>query len=417
MDVLKLLDDARKAGVAIELIDGDLMIEAKARNRGWVNKLRPHKAQIIRLLQGEDNEPEPPAPAAEPYQPFPVDALPEPARGLAVAGGLAIGCDPSFIALPLLTALGAAIGNTRRLRVKRGWIVPPILWTSIVGESGTSKTPAFRLALRAIRERQRKAMAAHAEAAAAYQEDILHWEKAMNEWRKDKKTSDPPPEKPDEPKAERCVVSDTTVEALAPVLLDNPRGVLLARDELAGWVSSFDRYAVSGRGADSAHWLSMHGGENVIVDRKTGGLRTLFIPRAAVCVCGGIQPGILARVMSAENRESGLLARLLLACPPRRPKRWTEAEVDPDAESRVAEVFEWLFGLLPDADPDGAPCPVVIDLDAAAKAVFVAHYNNHAAELADLDGDLAAAFSKLEETPARLALILHLVRWAAVSGA
>lgn len=413
MDVVKLIEDARQAGVVIELVDGDLVIEAKAKLRGWVSKLRPHKAEIVRLLQGDEPEPDPPAPAAEPYQDFPVDALPGPVRGLVVAGSKAIGCDPSFVALPLLTALGAAIGNTRRLRVKRGWVVPPILWAAIVGESGSAKTPAFRLALRAIRERQRKAMAAHAEAAANYQEDILHYEKAMADWKRDKKTLDPPPEKPEEPHAERCVVSDTTVEALAPVLLDNPRGLLLARDELAGWVTSFDRYAVGGRGADSAHWLSMHGGESALVDRKTGPMRMLFVPRASVCVCGGIQPGILARVMNAENRESGLLARLLLACPPRRAKRWTEAEVDPDAEARVAELFEWLFSLLPDADPDGAPCPKVIDLDAGAKAAFVAHYNHHAAETADLDGDLAAAWSKLEETPARLALILHLTRWAA----
>lgn len=358
-------------------------------------------------------EPEIPAPVAEPYVDFPTDTLPEPLRGFVIAGSNAIGCDASYIALPLLTALGAAIGNTRRLRVKRGWTVPPILWTAIVGESGTSKTPAFRLALRGIRERQRKAMTAYGEAMGAYEEDLAHWEKAMADWKRDKKTIEPPPEKPMEPHPERCVVSDTTVEAIAPILLDNPRGLLLARDELAGWITSFDRYASGGRGADAAHWLSMHAGENMIVDRKTGAVRTLFVPRAAVSVCGGIQPGILARVMSAEHRESGLLARLLLACPPRRVKRWSEAEVHQDVEEAVEAVVERLFDLLPGAGDDGEPCPVVIGLTPEAKRVWIDHFNAHAAAGVDREGDLAAAWSKLEEVPARLALILHYAAWAA----
>ena len=78
--------------------------------------------------------------------PFPVDALPEPIRGFVAAGAKAIGCDASFIALPLLTAMAAAIGNTRRIQLKRGWTAPAILWVAIVGESGTAKTPAFKLA-------------------------------------------------------------------------------------------------------------------------------------------------------------------------------------------------------------------------------------------------------------------------------
>ncbi|NLS96594.1 MAG: DUF3987 domain-containing protein [Planctomycetaceae bacterium] len=366
------------------------------------------------MMSRSTHTPEPIAPPTEPYQPFPVDVLPKPLRGFVEAGKNAIGCDPSYIALPLLTALGAAVGNTRRLRVKAGWLVPPILWTAIVGESGTSKTPAFRLALRAIRDRQTRVMADHSAAMAAHVEDMAHWEKAMAAWRRDKRTTAPPPEKPVEPCPERYVVSDTTVEALAPILQGNPRGVLLARDELAGWIGSFDRYVANGRGGDSPHWLSMHGGEAIVVDRKTGPVRTIYVPRAAVCVTGGIQPAILARALSAEHRESGLAARMLLAYPPRRAKHWTEASVDSRLEDDVAAVFGRLFEmLLFDVDAEGNPAPAVINMAPAAKVVWIGHYNAHALQTADREGDLAAAWSKLEEVPARLALILHLVRWAA----
>jgi hypothetical protein len=66
------------------------------------------------------------------FRPFPLHALPAPIRGFVDAGARAIGCDPSYLALPLLTAIAAAIGNTRRLELKRGWSAPAILWGAIV---------------------------------------------------------------------------------------------------------------------------------------------------------------------------------------------------------------------------------------------------------------------------------------------
>jgi hypothetical protein len=348
------------------------------------------------------------------YRPFPVNTLPEPIRGFVDAGARAIGCDASYLALPLLAAIAGAIGNTRRLELKRGWSAPPILWGAIVGESGTAKTPAFRAVMRPVRERQRKALERHAEQIKQYEADLARWEKDMAAWKRDKNTASDPPQKPDLPQAERFIVSDTTVEALAPILLANPRGLLLARDELAGWIGSFDRYAGKGRaGADSANWLSMFNAESIIVDRKTGIPRTIHVPQAAVCVSGGIQPGILQRALGLEHRESGLAARLLLACPPRKAKRWTEADLDPCAEAELVKLFERLYELQPAAGDDGEPHPVLVRLSADAKAAWKAYYNSHAIEQADLTGDMAAAWSKLEEYAARLALVVHFTRWAA----
>jgi hypothetical protein len=348
------------------------------------------------------------------YRPFPVDTLPEPIRRFVDAGARAIGCDPSSLALPLLTAIAAAIGNTRRLELKRGWSAPPILWGAIVGESGTAKTPAFKLVMRPVRERQRKALERHAEEMKRYEADLARWEKDMAAWKRDKNAADDPPEKPDPPQAERFIVSDTTVEALAPILSANPRGLLLARDELAGWIGSFDRYAGKGKaGADSANWLSMFNAESIIVDRKSGIPRTIHVPQAAVCVSGGIQPAILQRALGIEHRESGLAARLLLACPPRKAKRWTEADIDPSAEAELALLFDRLFDLQPLRGDDGERRPVLVRLTAEAKTAWKAYYNAHAVEQVDLAGDIAAAWSKLEEYAARLALVIHFVRWAA----
>jgi len=350
---------------------------------------------------------------AERFQSFPVNALPELLRGFVAAGAKAIGCDPSYLALPMLCALAAAIGNTRRIQLKRGWTAPAIVWAAIVGESGTAKTPAFKLVMRPILGRQRKALERHAEAMREYEADQAHYDKALAVWKRDKKTTDEPPEKPEAPQAERRIVSDTTVEALAPLLLANPRGLLMARDELAGWIGSFDRYSGGKGGADSAHWLSMHNGESIVVDRKTGIPRTIYVPQASVSVCGGIQPAILHRALGVEHRESGLAARLLLTCPPRIAKQWTEADIDPTAESEIAGLIDRLYELQPIVGDDGELRPVVVGLTTDAKAAWKAYYNAHAQEQADLSGDLSAAWSKLEEYAARLALVIHFARWAA----
>src|SRR5262249_55533718 len=155
-------------------------------------------------------------------------------------------------------------------------------WTAIVGESGTAKTPAFKLVMRPVRERQRKALGCHDEAMREHEADLARWEKEQAAWKRTDGDGGEPPRKPPPPPAERYVVSDTTVEALAPILLENPRGLLLARDELAGWIGSFDRYAGRGKaGTDAANWLSMFNAESLIVDRKTGVPRTIHVPHAA----------------------------------------------------------------------------------------------------------------------------------------
>ncbi len=55
------------------------------------------------------------------YKPFPVHALPETLRRYTVEASESIGCDAAYVALPLLTAAGAVIGNARRLHVKNTW--------------------------------------------------------------------------------------------------------------------------------------------------------------------------------------------------------------------------------------------------------------------------------------------------------
>jgi hypothetical protein len=56
--------------------------------------------------------------------PFPLDLLPPVLGNLIAQGAAAIDCDQSMIALPVLSACSAAIGNQRFLELKDGWWWP-----------------------------------------------------------------------------------------------------------------------------------------------------------------------------------------------------------------------------------------------------------------------------------------------------
>jgi hypothetical protein len=150
----------------------------------------------------------------------------------------------------------------------------------------------------------------------------------------------------------------------------------------------------------------------VLSDRKTG-TKILYAERGAVSVCGGIQPEILRMALAREHFEDGLGARLLLTMPPIKAKRWTDATVDDPTEEALEMIFGRLLALEPASDGEGNDIPHDLPLSAPAKKVWVSWFNTHAHQQAELSGDLAAAWSKLEGYAPRLALIVHLVRVAA----
>ncbi|RMH27381.1 MAG: DUF3987 domain-containing protein, partial [Planctomycetota bacterium] len=352
-------------------------------------------------------------PSAQRFMPFPVDALPEPVRSYAVEGAKSIGCDTSFLALPILAGLAGAIGNTRRIKLKRDWIEPAVVWVAIIGESGCGKSPGFRCALKAIRDRQHRLMKQH-------ERDMRDWESknalheiALANWKKDATRSDTPPDPPaapDKPICPRAWIEDVTSEALAELLHQNPRGLLSLRNELSGWFS-FGQYKNGGGADDIARWLQMFDADPIMVDRKTSG--STYVPRAAVSVAGGIQPRILDRVLGEQHRDNGMLARLLIAYPPRRAKRWTEAEIPAEVDAAVTAVFDRLYDIESDLNDDGEPVPRLLSLTPGAKRAWVAFVNEHGQRQLEHVGDEAAAFSKLEAYAARLALVVHCARLAA----
>jgi hypothetical protein len=100
---------------------------------------------------------------------------------------------------------------------------------------------------------------------------------------------------------QRYVTQDATVEKLGELLQENPNGMLLMRDELAGWLSALER---PGREGEREFYLEgWNGTGSFTVDRIGRG--TLHIPALIISVLGGIQPGKLERYLKEATAGGG----------------------------------------------------------------------------------------------------------------
>jgi hypothetical protein len=339
-----------------------------------------------------------PRPRVPDYVPFPTLTLPDRLASFVRVVAAAVGCDEANIALPVLAATAGAIGNTRQVRLKRGWTEPAVVWAALVGASGVRKSPPFRAAMRPLVE-------AEQEFRDRYREEMARYAALTTEQQK----GEP------EPVLRRVLTEDVTIESVATILAENPRGVINARDEVDDWFQSMTRYKGKQGGTDRGRWLKLSNADTLTVDRKTGEphLRRLFIRIASCSLTGTIQPGILAASLDRMARASGLAARLLLAMPTARRTYWSEAEIDPETEAQYGALIRSLLGLIMTADVQDRAVPHVLNLTPEAKALWVPFYNRIQDEKADAEPDIAAVLAKLEGYAARFALIYHVATEAA----
>ena len=199
----------------------------------------------------------------------------------------AAACPPDYVALPLLSSVSALIGHARWAQAAPGWSEPPHLWTGVVGDSGDGKSPGADCLPRDVLpvlearmigdfpERLREWRAA-VEAEKASHKD---WKQKVKEAQKAGKEIPPPPHSTVSdvpPERPRLRQTDTTIEQLAMILaIAAPKGVVVVRDELAGWFDLMTAYNPAGR----AFWLEAYGGRHYSVERRKHGKEPIEIPR------------------------------------------------------------------------------------------------------------------------------------------
>lgn len=170
-------------------------------------------------------------------------------------------------------------------------------------------------------------------------------------------------ELPPEPILKRYKSEDATTEKIGEILVQNPNGILIHRDELTGWLKSLDK---DGREGDRAFYLeAWNGSGSFTVDRIKRG--TLHIPALCLSVMGGIQPGPLSSYVYQTCKggagDDGLLQRFQLLVWPDTPKDWKNVDRWPDtkAKNRAYEIFKQLdrYSSLIDASVLGIDIPAL----------------------------------------------------------
>jgi hypothetical protein len=112
-----------------------------------------------------------------------------------------------------------------------------------------------------------------------------------------------------EPQSPRLRQMDSTIEKVAMLLASAaPKGLLMVRDELAGFLLGMTTYNDSAR----AFWLESYGGRPYRVERVKLS-EPINVPHNACAWYGTIQPERLAQVMAEP--DDGLLARFCWVWP------------------------------------------------------------------------------------------------------
>src|SRR5689334_24617907 len=163
------------------------------------------------------------------------------------AAAEAAACPPDYVAAPLLAAASALIGHARWAQATPGWTEPPHLWLGVVGEPGTGKSPGADCLMRdVLPEIERRMLADFPDRVLAWRVDVALRKDANRSWRQDLRTQSMQPlaavasmrvTSPPEPQMPRLQQHDVTVEKVAELLARAaPKGVLIVRDELGGWI-------------------------------------------------------------------------------------------------------------------------------------------------------------------------------------
>lgn len=321
---------------------------------------------------------------------------------------------PDYVVAAALAVCGSILGNTRWPLIWEGWSEPPVLWTVVIGNPSANKSPgldAVLIPLKMAERRMREKAQGEVDDWRAKAEVAKLFESAWKETVKAAiKNDETPPDRPDnadpgpEPVMPRLAVSDTTVERLAVIVSKQPRGTLLARDELAGWLQGMTRY--SGGGSDRPFWLEAYGGRGYTVERM--GRDPVYIERLSVGVMGGIQPDRM-RSLLMKSDDDGLLARFLPIWPHPAPVKRPSLIHD---EQFMENAIGRLLTLEMPTDGDGHKRPWFVPFSSEARDLMDG-FRVAVREWEDASEGLLKSFvGKLPGMVVRLSLVLAYLEWA-----
>jgi hypothetical protein len=354
--------------------------------------------------------------------PFPIQFLPGVLQDFVADAADRMQCPVDFIAVPQIIEAATLIGKNFRLAPKAAddWTERPCLWGGIIADPATLKTPAFNSALRPTRQFQREFREQHQADIEEYKLKLRAAQYVKQQWKEDckkaakagKEMPEMPAaaEPPNPPKLRRLLTSDTTQEALVDLIEQNPRGLLLFRDELSAWFASFNQYRP---GSDRQFYLECHSGGSHAKDRRVG---SVLIEDLYLNICGGVQPEIVTKVLGGGDFD-GMTARFSMLVWPDPSGAFVYVDRRPDsvAQQETERIMRELLALDPERffGPDALAWERALRFDKPGQEIFFKWYTKTQLRLrAGTDEpNFRAHVGKSPGLFARLAIVHHLLRY------
>lgn len=383
-------------------------------------KTQVRKVAIVRRL------PEPLPDSLTEVPDFDYELLPEALRARVRDISERMQCPADYVAVGMIVGLSSLIGRRVGVAPKENddWTVTPNLWGAVVGRPGVLKSPALHEVMKPLLYLQANAAEAHSEdksefeaACRVHKESEQIAKAAIRKFLKQgNKTlaADAARELDSlesyKPVCKRYVVNDSTVEKLGEILNENPNGVLLFRDELAGFFRNLEKI---GREGDRAFYLECWNGDGSFTYDRIG-RGTLHIHAACISILGGIQPGPLGEIVRRAGGagDDGLMQRFQLLVYPNPSRSWKNIDRTPDQAAKeqaegIIKRLDRIDAMRVDADEEDIP---VLRFDSPAQALFnewrgiLEHRLRDGSEHPLMEAHLA----KYRSMVPSLAVILHL---------
>jgi hypothetical protein len=327
----------------------------------------------------------------------------------------AAACPTDYVAAPLLAITLVLIGHARWAQATPGWSEPPHLWVGGVGDSGDGKSPGADCLFRdVLPEIERRMVADYPDRLREWRASVQFEKAADQRWEEDvraaQKRGAPAPLPPvrttgPEPQSPRLRQNDVTIEKVASLLaMAAPKGVLIVRDELAGWIGGMTAYNDAGR----AFWIEAYGGRPYRVERVKHP-EPIVIPRLAVAVYGTTQPEKLGLLM--RGADDGLLARIL----------WTWPDAISSKLGKQVPAAQWAVTAMDrlrelDLQTGDAPSPIMVPLSDQARLMIETFGHEMQESQHAAGGLLRSALGKARGQALRLALVLEFLWWCGEDG-
>jgi hypothetical protein len=331
----------------------------------------------------------------------PLEVLPPKWREWVKTSSEGAGAPAAFVLQGLLAGTAAVCGAGIEIQIGKSWQEPGVLWLMMVAAPSAGKSPALIASRRLLRKIDARLKDQNLTQEFKYTHDLLRLEQAKAAHQralKGKKTSAPPPPKPQKPPYLQLVVGNTTIEALAAALSANPRGLIAIHDELSSLLLNLNRYS---GGNDRPLYIEAWAAARWTINRKHLD-KPIEIPRAAVSMLGGMQPEKL-REFFDDEADDGLGARFLYTWPdsPTRVPLWERHGADDEWASAAIERIWQAAGTLSN--------PLVLAIDPRTFDPVDERLVNLARQE---EGFIAGFVGKGRGTIARLAALLTLLEWS-----